>query len=99
MNGAVGISDGAHGVDVSDGHGLRRLREDIGIGQQRLLAGAQLRRGASRRLQARHQRLLIIAADAVFRENGTESRSVMVQSIVALVQGRDADAEQFAFPA
>lgn len=99
MNGAVGIAGGAQGVDVGAGHGLRRSREDIGIGQQRLLAGAQLRRGASRRLQARQQRLLVSAADAVRRENGTESRPVMVQSIVTVVQSRDADAEQFALPA
>ena len=85
MNGAVGVSDRAQGVDVSEGHGLRSAREDIGIGEQRLLADAQLRCSAGRRLQARQQRLLVVAADAVFRENGTESRPVMVQSIVTVV--------------
>ena len=85
VNGAVRIPDRAQRVDVDRGDGLRRQRQHVRIGQQCLLSITELGRDDGRRLQVGQQDILVTGGDAVARENGTESRPVMVQSIVTVV--------------
>lgn len=86
MNGAIVVAGRAQGVDVRPCHGLRRQRQDIGVGQQGALSSAQVRRRDRRGLQAADDRLAIVGANVLLDQNDTESRPVMVQSIVAVIE-------------
>ena len=86
MNGAIAVACGAERVDLVQPHRLRRQRQYVGIAKQRSFACAQMRRCHRRSLQTLHHGFLIRSSHAILAENRTETRSVMVQSIVAAVQ-------------
>jgi hypothetical protein len=96
VDGAIVVSLGPQRVNVSTRDRVRSEGEHVGIRQQRVLARMQVwgrNRGC---LQATHDGILIRRREAFVREDGTETRPVMVHSIATMIQRRYAHAQQLA---
>ena len=86
------VAAGAQPLDVTTANRGWGSRQGVGIIEQRAFSHRQARRGNRRGQQTVDDGVPIVRRDAGGGEDQTETRSVMMRSIMAAVQRRDAHA-------